>query len=967
MASISLYDENQLCRIISPAGVSNQLFYVHEVPEVVKKMMGDETNPNITLELYPMTETNNKTLNVLDVNSLIVDQNLNNASFDFSKLFEKLFFNSSNELNFNGTFENCDGFELSSVKMTVTNARTINDFNRIYKQLSTDYLKSHMTDTFRNAVLKEISNITPKSEQYLAYNMISAWTAYIASTYQEYVDKVWELVYRKFKIDQKNYEWSPSGLLNTTPANTSTVITKTLQYEEIKEYLYNGIKTEQDYQDIFSGNDNDKKIRFNYAIESVYILISKQIETVVSDFENMLNSNADFNFGYDLSKNNITTNFKSWLTGINNKLVNINTKYFDDKIVSQITDKSQLFNLRKKLSYKTYVDDWGLRFSKNVELINNNSEKITKTLAEDFYTHLDANRYVEDWESYYDSLARLFDTIRKSINKTLKDDLFNDLVLSIAYDSTDKLPNRIQRQFYNVFEEYKKQYSISPNDITEYLAKTTIDDKRILRAAIEKRFSEYEFKSILNIVRGNISKITDILKHVEHAENIDDDYQNSALYTKFVSLFEICNSEEYIDYFPTFSNSIKSIDDIYVCDFKTGLEDKVTVNLSFNSETVFSSTSDDDYLFNELKTNGSDFISKNITATINSLNLTEIKYLNNILSEYEKDANKLHNFSESAAQSEYYIYCNKYSNRFMLYDTGIKNITDVWRSSFNINGIGEFIPHEKFAKLLTDYYENKIELLKTDYEAKKDSTLTVELQFCINSLTNYLYDTGCYGKKTGFSQDGYVQRTIIIDSTLNRALTFNVPMILEEKGEYIYLIIEQLEAKVRELENRELSEKDKQDEFNRIIEAYKTKLQEYVDKCTESLPIAIENYYMLMNENIPIEYQEAVSPSDYYVKGKENLETKSFGALDTLINDNTNKLEKYINNVDEVYDDTLYSTCLASYNYAIVSINNYESFLREKDFGKKIDSLKSFGVLIETYRITYEERSAVNSDESTEE
>lgn len=984
MASISLYDENQLCKIIEPAGAPNQLFYIHEVPAIVEILKNaDDPNPNIKLELYPIIEDNEKNIDELDVKSLIINQNCNNTNFDFTNLFKQMFPSktSNNEVNFIGTFENCIDFKLSTLMMNHGESNLVG-FNDRYPHLRADYLKSHMTDTFRNVAISELTKTVPKNtEQYLAYNLVLAWTEYIKTMYDEYVKIVWSLLRKKFNISDLNYEWSPSGLLEKNLENISTVIEKTLKYEQIKTYLNGDIKKENEYQKIF--NDNTEKEKFDYAIDSVYILIGSQIENVVDDFKNILNNRNEFKFGYDLTPTTITTNFKNWLSSLNEKLININTKYFDINVIDKIDENSKLNSIKGELSYNTFVSNWGTKFSKNVELIISNSEKINQTLAKDFYDHLNANRYVNEWDEYYKILNDLFNRIATRQNKTLKDDLFNDLVISIAYDANNKEDtNIIQRKFYKVLGEYSKDYSISPLDITTYLKNTKVDNKRFLQAAIEKRFSEYEFKNVLNILSGNINDIIYILKN---PQNIENKYKNSSLYNKFVSLFKICNPNNTIinDYFITFDKSIKLFNDEYVCDFKSDLFDYITVQLdkAFESpdnqcETVFSSDSEIDKLFAELKTNGNDLISKNIISTIDTLNKVEVKYLHNLLENSQfKD-----NFTENAAQIEYTNYCNVYANKFMLFNASTTNIEDYWGVSFNImidtNSL-EITPKTEFSSKIEKYYKTvKIPDLQSQYIDlnNKANPTVADIQFCINSLSNYLYDTGCYGKKSGFKDNYYAQKSIIIDSVLNRVLDILIPMKLNNSDEnYIYEIIENLEAKVRELENRELDEKQKQEEFNRNVNSYKAKLQEYVDKCKESLSIAIENYYALKNENIPNEYQSAVSPESYYEQGKINLKDNSFKTLVEFIDGkenetgNADKLKLYINNPNESYDETLFKTCSIYYNSAKGQINNYESFLITEGFNSQIDKLNEFGALISDYQAAYEERSTTNSDEITEE
>lgn len=94
MASISLYNENQLCRIIKPAGASNQLFYIHEVPEIVKIITGNDSyNEDIQLKLYPIIESNESSnISELNVESLIVEQDCKDICFDFGSLFNELFY-----------------------------------------------------------------------------------------------------------------------------------------------------------------------------------------------------------------------------------------------------------------------------------------------------------------------------------------------------------------------------------------------------------------------------------------------------------------------------------------------------------------------------------------------------------------------------------------------------------------------------------------------------------------------------------------------------------------------------------------------------------------------------------------------------------------------------------------------------------------------------------------------------------
>lgn len=981
MASISLYDENQLCKIIEPAGASNQLFYVHEVPEIVK-ILTEDTNPNIKLELYPILEDNDKNINELDVKSLIINQNCNDINFDFTNLFKQMFpiKTTNNEVNFIGTFENCVDFKLTTVIMN-HNKANLSDFNNDYPHLSHDYLKSRMTDTFRNVAISEFTKTVPKNtEQYLAYNLVLAWTEYIKTMYDEYVKIVWSLLGKKFNVTNLNYEWSPSGLLEKNLENISTVIEKTLKYEQIKTYLNGDIEKEDEYQKIF--NDNTEKEKFDYAIDSVYILIGSQIENVVDDFKNILNNRNEFKFGYDLTPTTITTNFKNWLSSLNEKLININTKYFNSDVVNTIDENSKLNSIKSELSYNAFVNDWSSKFSKNVDLINSNSEKINQTLAKEFYEHLNANRYVNEWDEYYKILNDLFNRIATRQNKTLKDDLFNDLVLSIAYDGTDKESNIIQKKFYKKLGEYNTEYSIAPLEITTYLKNTKIDNKRILRAAIEKRFSEYEFKNVLNILSGNID---DVIYMLKNPQNIENKYKNSSLYNKFVSLFKICNPNNTVinDYFITFDKSIKLYNDEYVCDFKSDLFDHITVQLdkAFESsdnqrETVFALDSEIDKLFKEFKTNGSDLVSKNIITTIDTLNKTEAKYLHNLLE--NSDFND--SFNENAAQIEYINYCNVFSNKFMLFNTSTKNIEDYWGVSFNVmidTNTLEITPQNEFSSKIEKYYKNvKIPDLQSQYIGlnNKANPTVPDIQFCINSLSNYLYDTGCYGKKTGFVDKYYAKKTIIIDSALNRTLDFLIPMKLTISDEnFIYEIIEELEAKVRELENRELDEKQKQEEFNRNVESYKTKLQEYVEQCKERLETAVSNYYALKNENIPSEYQSAVSPESYYIQGKTNLENNSFKTLVEFIDGkeneegNADKLKRYINDATEPYSSTLYSQCIMYYNGAKGQINNYESFLITEGFSSQINKLNEFGALIEKYDETYKERSSVNNNETTEE
>lgn len=978
MASISLYDENQLCRIISPAGVSNQLFYVHEVPEAVKCLTNDP-NPKIKLELYPIVERNETQVNKLDVESLIFNENCNEISFDFGKLFNRLFGNKQTltDIDFISSFENSSNFKLSTVKMSEVNATGIEYFNKNYPNLSSDYLKSHMYDTFRNAAIESLSNKQPEnSSEYLVYNMVLAWTKYIESIYEEYVNIVWNLVNKKFNVNKLNYEWSPSSLLNS-PVNVSSVITKTLKYEQIERYLTNEIASEDEY--IKVKNNNDEKLKFNYAINSVYILISKQIGSVVDDFNDMLNNHADFNFGYDLTSTTITTNFKSWLSGITDKLVNINTKYFDNNVVKTITDGS-LVSLKETLTYKYFVDKWTIRFSKNVDLISNNSEKIDKNTAKEFYEHLNSKRYVDDWEEYYKSLEDIFIRIINEKSKTLKDDLFNDLVVSIAYDEKDLNLNRIQRQFYQVLGEYNKKYSIAPKDITEYL-KTLIDDKRILQAAIEKRFSEYEFKNILSIIKGNTSNIINIIKDKDLTNIENNYYQNSSLYNKFISLFEIYNDNaDAKNYFITFDKSIKLLNDKYKCDFKTDLKtEDITVQLdnAFNPndnmcETVFSSDSETDYLFNEIKINGYDLISNNISSTIDTLNKIEVKYLHKLLSDFDKEGNY---FTELQAQAQYNNYYEKYSNKFMLFEISDKKIEDFWRKSFNLmidKNATEIVPENEFASRLTNYYESVIiPNLNSIYLQYNNSSIIYELQSCINNLTSYLYDVDCYGKKSGFSNN-YAQKTIIIDSVLNRSITFNVPMKLNNNDElYIYQIIESLESKVRELETRELTDEMKKEEFDKTVTAYQETLQRYVDGCAnEQLEIAIQNYYSLKNENIPNEYQSSVFTKNYYKEGKTNLTNNSFN---TLLNGKDNikgiktyisELKSYIDGSSE-YDNSLITLAKIFYNGIKDIFNNYEDFLISEGFNTEVNAVKDLEQKIEDYDKKYKSSQENNDDSNS--
>lgn len=971
MASISLYDENQLCKIIEPAGAPNQLFYVHEVPEIVKKLVGDkDNNPNITLELYPIVEDNEKNINELNVESLIIGESCNNISFDVDKLFNNLFKNKKTDLNFISSFEGSTDFKASTVTMSNVNANQLNVFNINYPCLSSNYLKSHMYDTFQNVAL-EINTLfsnNPTKEQFLTYNMVYAWTEYMKTMYDEYINTIWNLLEENFNLKQSDYSWNGEELLKD-PKNVTKVVNNTYNNEAATKFLQTDIFTTSKYSNLSS----NEQIKFKYAANAIYIIVSQPINNIVQDFENMLNTNDIFKFENLLEsseyKQKIPANFASWISTIHKNMLDIKTLIFKDDFNKSSKVLSSIY---PKLNTTNILTQWTPKFIKNVDLILLNSDVIGQgdaTVFKDLVNQIkNDERCIKDWETYYESLINEFSRIINNKPKSLENDLVNDLITSISYNNLkDDDTVLIQKQFHDVFKIYNKNYKIQPQTINNYL-NTKIDNKRIIPYAVETRFSKYEFKTVLDII--NSDELDGIFNMLTNKDTLtSDNYTSSSYYTKIVSLYETSTQGNFDKFFNIYNNSIiiNETDKKYYCNFND-TADYATISLEVKDEEVFSSSlNKTDKLFDKLKNNNEALLSNNIKIVINDINNFETIYLSNQLSTYLTNDYNL--FTEIVAKTQYDNYCVKYYNKFILYDTEQSKLEDNWKNEVCKENK---TPHDLFAEILTKYYEyfvnNSNNSLKTQYENCVNSENMVNLRDCINSLTNYLYDTGYYGKTTGLNPT--MNRTIIIDASLNRSISFNIPM--EINGKKIFEIINELESKISAIESKQLIDSEfKEQQFNSNVTTYKKQLQDYVDNCDgDDLFITITNYHNLKTLVIPDEYISAVNPTSYYTAGKDHLTN---GSISTLIT----KLDKYLDNlaskIEEVnkdvskYNNDFYIDCYQYYNSVNNTTSQFSSFLEMEGFGDVLQKISEFHDKIDEYYKAYENNKPQDSGEEISE
>lgn len=966
MASISLYNENQLCKIIKPAGAPNQLFYIHEVPEIVKILTGNDSyEDDIQLELYPIIEsTESSNIKELNVESLIVKQDCKSATFDFGKLFDTLFLDKENtELNFIDSFESSSNFTSSTIKMSDIKPNTLQGFNRRYKHLNSNYLQSHMSDTFSNVVLdsNKILSETLTYNNFLSYNMVYAWTEYIKTMYDVYIDKIWNMLESEFSLKQSDYSWNAEELLKT-PKNVSKVVNNTYNNECAANFLNKDIFDTEFYTSL----NPTEQIKFKYAASTIFIIISQPINNIVKYFENMLNTNELFKFddllddSLDKEPEKISTNllnFISWFEKIHRNFFEIKTEVLKD----DLNKKSQaLSSIYPKLKYSYILNQWTPKFIKNVNLILLNSDKISSTNAVAFCKAISDNkRKIDNWEEYYSKLYNEFSRISTGRLKTLEDDLVNDLITSIGYENI-KGDNdaRIQKQFYDIFGIYNKNYKIQPSAINKYLNEK-IDNKKIITYAIESRFKNYEFKTTLEIIKNNADDIFNIIEN-KNSESLLNYYTNSTYYTQIISLYETSSTTNFDSFFKIYNDSITQNDENekYVCEFDNSA-DYASIVLDDTSTYVFSSSGNNaEKLFNRLKNNSESLTYSSIQDTISKINNVETSYLKTQLNTYTIGYT---DFNETIAKREYNIYCTKYSNKFILYDIEKGIFEDKWDKPLNEET--DKTPKSSFGEILSKYYVNVVDGLAYNYNVCKDSDLVSTLRLCVNKLTNYLYDTGFYGKTSGLSDT--VSRSIIIDSTLNRTLSFDIPMAINNKK--IFEIIDELENKIIKIESNQAIDKDK---FDENVKVYEDQLKKFVKNCAdENLDISISNYKELRTLVIPDEYKNAISVNEYYTNGKTNL---CNGSIQTL----TNKIDSFgltEEKIEEVkndytkYDSELYNNCSEYYASISPIIDQYASFLKNENFDDVLTKIETFKENIENYKMAYEEnKPQVDEEQPTD-